>query len=160
MACSVAQCADTDPELIPEEIDCYDSYRGVLWLKLLPDSDSLEVELEVPPMRLDDFSKEYFVRFMSNIENSQKWYTDENGWTLKWHEFEPSRPLGKSMRPVTRLIGVEDTQGGRGMQVQTDRSQAGVVPQSGHVYMLVNRIHLYVDNGGIPDPLQVNGPLN
>ena len=26
--------------------------------------------------------------------------------------------------------------------------------------MLVNRIHLYVDNGGIPDPLQVNGPLN
>ena len=62
------------------------------------------------------------------------------------------------MFPVTSTIAIqsEDTV----FSVTNDRCQAGTSPYPGHIYLLLNRIHLNHDSGGITEPLRHNGLLN
>ena len=87
---------------------------------------------------------------MSDL-NSTSFFTDENGFRFRTHIFNKTMPLGYNLKPVTTTIGVKNDT--HTFTVKNDRCQAGTSPEPGHIYILINRIHLGIDEFGLPSPL-------
>jgi hypothetical protein len=55
---------------------------------------------------ITESSQEIFLRFQSDIESKNSFFTDENGLTIKSHFYNEFASFASNLFPVTSFIGI------------------------------------------------------
>jgi len=58
------------------------------------------------PEMITESSQEIFLRFQSDIESKNSFFTDENGLTIKSHFYNEFASFASNLFPVTSFIGI------------------------------------------------------
>jgi hypothetical protein len=90
--------------------------------------------------------------------SEKRFFTDENGFTMKSHEFDPKKEFGANLYPVTSMIGIQSSD--QTLMIKNDRCQAGSSVKPGQILLLINRFMQKTDTYGLDEPMQFNGELN
>uniref|UniRef100_A0A1L8DR39 Alpha-mannosidase n=2 Tax=Nyssomyia neivai TaxID=330878 RepID=A0A1L8DR39_9DIPT len=135
-------------------------------IRIYRDYNYVEFEWLVGPIPVDDkIGKEVVTRFVSDIQNSNVFYTDSNGremikrvrnhrdtWNLQLQE-----EIAGNYYPVTANIAIEDGQ--KRLSIMNDRSQGGSSLQDGAIELMVHRRLLHDDAFGVDEALNFTHPI-
>ncbi|XP_039762685.1 lysosomal alpha-mannosidase-like isoform X1 [Pararge aegeria] len=148
------------------EIRAISDQNTLTTFRLYKGLNYFEHDFVIGPINVDDnVGKEFIVRYETNINNKNVFYTDSNGrqmlkrvlnkradWNLTLEE-----PVAGNYYPVTNEITIEDDN--TKIAVLTDRSVGGTSLNNGELEIMVHRRLLHDDAFGVGEALNetVNG---
>lgn len=126
----------------------------------------IEHDFVVGPINVDDNDgKEYVVRYETNVNNKNVFYTDSNGRQMlkrilnRRYDYNVTleEPIAGNYYPITNEISIEDEN--NKVSVLTDRSVGGTSLNNGDLEVMVHRRLLHDDAFGVGEALNetVNG---
>ncbi|CAF4942856.1 unnamed protein product [Pieris macdunnoughi] len=132
----------------------YADYASVV-IKLYVNSPFIELDWTIGPLPDDDYGKEVFIRYSTDLNNDGVFYTDSNGrQTLKRIKnrratYEPYNidEIAGNFYPVTSKIYIEDTEKDIRFAVFNDRSQGGTSLIPGTIDLMIHRRIITDDSG-------------
>ncbi|XP_045489245.1 lysosomal alpha-mannosidase-like, partial [Pieris rapae] len=132
----------------------YADYASVV-IKLYANSPFIELDWTIGPLPEDDYGKEVFIRYSTDLNNDGVFYTDSNGrQTVKRIKnrratYEPYNieEIAGNFYPVTSKIYIEDTETDIRFAVFNDRSQGGTSLTPGTIDLMIHRRIMTDDSG-------------
>ncbi|XP_052746240.1 lysosomal alpha-mannosidase isoform X2 [Bicyclus anynana] len=129
-------------------------------LRLYKDLNFVEHDFVIGPININDnVGKEYIVRYETDVNNKDVFYTDSNGRQLlkrilnkrsDWN-LTLAEPIAGNYYPVTNEIAIEDNN--NRIAILTDRSVGATSLNNGELEVMVHRRLLHDDAFGVGEAL-------
>ncbi|CAF0732780.1 unnamed protein product [Adineta ricciae] len=129
-------------------------------ISLYEGEEYVEVEWTVGPIPVNDnIGKEIILRYDTDVNSGNKFYTDANGREVleRTRDYRPTwnytvvEPVAGNYYPVNSRIWIKDQD--KQFTILTDRSQGGSSIHDGSVELMLHRRLLYDDRLGVGEPL-------
>ncbi|XP_027202659.2 lysosomal alpha-mannosidase-like [Dermatophagoides pteronyssinus] len=132
-------------------------------------NDNVEFDFVVGPIPVNDqIGKEIVVRYKTDLENDETFYTDANGRQMlrrRWNyrpswKYNVQEPISGNYYPVNSRIAIRDEKQSLQMTIMTDRSQGGSLsPEqiNGSIDIMIHRRLLHDDYFGVGEALNEPG---